>query len=326
MKNEILVTIGMATYNHERYVSQAIESVLEQKVNFKYEIIIADDCSEDNTQNIIIEYSKKYPKIITCILRERNVGAYNNFKEIKEKSQGKYYITLEGDDYWINSQKLQIQVDFLETHKEYIGVSHWCELVDQDNNISIKHQNKYKVFNFKGREYRINDFKKNRIPGHTTTLLHRNIYKNQKVDYLKIFEINSSVGDRTLFLILTLLGKIYCIHSIMSHYRYISIEGGSSYSSKIKNKNLCYSWYKYYSDLEISVKKIMQKKISLRYLKYNLFVQSSLRYKKNPNKENYTIRNRIFDECNEKFLMILYYYIIINIKKIKKRILSVFYK
>ncbi|MCF6185625.1 MAG: glycosyltransferase, partial [Bacteroidales bacterium] len=117
------VSILMLTYNHEKFIAQAIESVLMQKVSFNYELIIGDDCSQDNTQKIIREYQKKHPDIIKPVLRTKNIGANNNFVDIFKKATGKYIALLEGDDYWTDPNKLQKQVDFLEANPEYGIVS-----------------------------------------------------------------------------------------------------------------------------------------------------------------------------------------------------------
>ena len=116
-----LVSVFIPTYYHEKYVSQAIESVLAQKTNFDYELIITDDASQDNTQSIIREYAKKYSNIIINI-NEKNIGLSNNMLLGKQLCTGKYIIELSGDDYWIDEFKLQKQVDFLEKHPEYIAV------------------------------------------------------------------------------------------------------------------------------------------------------------------------------------------------------------
>ena len=114
-----LLSVSMITYNHEKYLEKAIDSILEQQTNFEYEIVIGDDHSTDNTIDIIKQYVAKYPDKIRPIYRKENVGVKVNFSDTIFRCQGKYVAILEGDDYWTDSLKLQKQVDFLESHPTY---------------------------------------------------------------------------------------------------------------------------------------------------------------------------------------------------------------
>lgn len=117
------VSILLLTYNHKEFIGQAIDSVLEQKVNFDYEILIGDDCSTDGTCEIVDIYVKNYPNLIKTIRSKQNVGALRNEKRLMEDSIGKYIAFLEGDDFWVDPLKLQKQVNFLETNPDY-GLVH----------------------------------------------------------------------------------------------------------------------------------------------------------------------------------------------------------
>lgn len=115
-----MVSVWMIAYNQEQYISQALESVLMQKVDFRLELIIGEDCSTDGTRAIIESYRLKFPYIISPIYHEHNVGAFRNAYEFTlPRCQGKYIACLEGDDYWIDPNKLQKQVDFLEKNQEF---------------------------------------------------------------------------------------------------------------------------------------------------------------------------------------------------------------
>ena len=121
--NKPLVSVGIFTYNQEKYIAQTIESVLIQKCNFDYEILIGEDCSTDGTLKICKEYADKYPDKIKLFAREKNLGLIKNYFDILEKCQGKYIAQCAGDDYWIDEYKLQKQFDFLESNEEY-GLVH----------------------------------------------------------------------------------------------------------------------------------------------------------------------------------------------------------
>ena len=109
-----LVSVCLITYRHEDYIRQALESIMMQKVNFSWEVIVADDCSPDNTRQIISEYKDKYPDLVKLLFQEKNVGGGINFVDLLNSAKGKYIAYLEGDDYWIDEDKLQKQYDCME--------------------------------------------------------------------------------------------------------------------------------------------------------------------------------------------------------------------
>lgn len=108
----------MTTYNHERYIAQAIESVLRQQTSFRIEIIIGEDCSTDRTLAIAQDYQAQYPEAIHIIRSEENVGWRKNYRRTIAAARGKYIALLDGDDYFTHRKKLQMQVDLLEQHPE----------------------------------------------------------------------------------------------------------------------------------------------------------------------------------------------------------------
>ncbi|MEY8729271.1 glycosyltransferase [Francisella philomiragia] len=117
---DILVSICCITYNHEKFISEALDSFLMQVTNFAFEIIVGEDCSTDNTLNIIKNYQRSYPDIIKLVDRNANVGMNKNLINTFKKCNGKYIAFCEGDDYWTDPLKLQKQVDFLEQNPKYV--------------------------------------------------------------------------------------------------------------------------------------------------------------------------------------------------------------
>src|ERR1700730_11718775 len=103
------LSVAMITYNHEQFIGQAIESVLAQKVNFEYELVIGEDCSTDGTRAVILDFHRRYPDRIVPLLRERNLGGQKILLGTLAACRGKYLALLEGDDYWICTDKLQRQ-------------------------------------------------------------------------------------------------------------------------------------------------------------------------------------------------------------------------
>lgn len=115
----IKVSVICLTYNHEKYIRDALEGFVKQKTNFQFEVIIHDDASTDDTPNIIKEYEKKYPLIIKPIYQKENQygKGINVFEEfLLPKACGKYMALCEGDDFWIDENKLQKQYDVMENN------------------------------------------------------------------------------------------------------------------------------------------------------------------------------------------------------------------
>jgi len=122
-----LVSVVCITYNQENFIKDALDGLAVQKTDFPFEIIIGDDKSTDNTPKIILKYADKYPDIIKPILRPKNLGVNKNFVAMLKEASGKYIAFCEGDDYWIDPNKLQLQIDYMENHPK-------CDLVYTDLN------------------------------------------------------------------------------------------------------------------------------------------------------------------------------------------------
>lgn len=129
-----ILSVCIRTHNQERFIREALDSVLCQKTTFAFEVIISDDASSDGTVAILQEYAIKYPTKIRLLLSETNLGGPNNLKRVIEASQAKYITCLDGDDYYTDAYKLQKQVDFLEAHPEYTACFHNTWMVDTFGN------------------------------------------------------------------------------------------------------------------------------------------------------------------------------------------------
>jgi len=124
-----VVSVCCTTYNHEKFIQQAIEGFLIQKTTFPFEIIIHDDASTDRTAEIVRRYAEKNPHLIKIILQKENQykkgmlsGSYFGFEPLVRNvlpiAQGQYIALCEGDDYWTDPTKLQKQKEYLDTHLE----------------------------------------------------------------------------------------------------------------------------------------------------------------------------------------------------------------
>ncbi len=243
------ISIIIAVYNHEKYIEQAINSVLEQKTEYELEVFIGEDCSTDKSRDVLMSLESKCPKYFHFIYRDKNLGSTKNFEDLFSRITGDYFIILEGDDYWTYPYKLQKQVNYLETHKEYILCSHNTIVVDEySNNTDIVYPE------CKENEYTLYHFRQGLLPGQTATNLYRNYYKMESFDY-SLENIPFTAGDRRRAFQCVTQGKVHCVQEKWSAYRYIR-NGGSSFSAnhkRTKEKTKIAVEY-YYSMIEFSKK------------------------------------------------------------------------
>lgn len=129
-----LLSVVVITYNHERFIEQALRSIFEQVTSFDYEVIIGVDASDDQTAAIAEAYATSYPRIIRLIKQPCRVGLFRNFASTYSQSKGRYVALLEGDDYWIAKEKLEQQVKLLSEHPSMSLCGHATLRVDVSGN------------------------------------------------------------------------------------------------------------------------------------------------------------------------------------------------
>ena len=256
MDDSLVVSVCMITYNHEAYISQAIDSILMQKTTFKYELVLSDDCSTDNTRIICEEYCRKYPDIIKNVSPKKNLGALGNSFECLSSCSGKYIATCEGDDYWIDPLKLQKQVDFLEKNVDY-GMCY----------TKAKHYYQSKMkFRSKDRgganESFIDFLRKNTVP--TLTVVFRTDLYHEYLKEIMPEKRGWSMGDYPLWLWIAYNSKIKFLPEVTGVYR-ILLDSASHSSAFEKNVAFVKStfdikefFYKKYPQQEISIDDIQQ--------------------------------------------------------------------
>ncbi|MDN3655876.1 glycosyltransferase family 2 protein [Ferruginibacter paludis] len=190
------VSVIMLAYNHEKFIKDAIEGVVLQKTNFDIELIIANDHSKDQTEQVIEQYRMKYPVIVKGFCNEKNLGPRFNFIKAYSQATGKYIAMCEGDDYWTDLNKLQQQVDFLETNIDYVLSFHDIKILDENG--TPKDDNRQPTSNKR-------NFDQNELLGvylPTPTLVYRNVFKDLPGAFKK-----SDNGDSLLLSFLTQKGK-----------------------------------------------------------------------------------------------------------------------
>lgn len=137
--NPVMVSVCCITYNHENYISQALESFLMQETTFRVEILIGEDCSTDQTRSIIEGYVKMHPEKVTLIAHQPNKGAVRNQIDIMNRARGKYIAMCDGDDFWLDPLKLQKQVEFMETHEDAVICCNYSRVIDENNTLVYEH-------------------------------------------------------------------------------------------------------------------------------------------------------------------------------------------
>lgn len=206
------VSILCVTFNQSKFIKQTLDGFLRQKTNFPFEIIIHDDASTDGTTEIVRSYVKKYPDIIKPTYEKENQYSQRNFEFIKDMyvthAQGQYIATCEGDDYWTDANKLQMQVDFLDKNLDFAVCFHPTRVVfensDEKDSIFPKVRN---TDQFTVENLIITNFMQ------TSSVLYR-----KKKDYKDMFA-DAMPGDWYTHLYHAQQGKIGFINKVMSVYR-----------------------------------------------------------------------------------------------------------
>lgn len=207
---EVQVSVCMITYNHEKYIREAIDGVLMQQTNFKVELVIGEDCSKDHTAAIIQEYETKYPERLKVRYNRPNLGMMSNYFQTLADCSGKYIAFCEGDDCWTDPRKLQKQYDFMEQHPHHSAVAHPVkylygdEATEADNEEAIPKDICLKdVLNGGGGLIA------------TNSLFIRKIHTHDFPAWVK----ESPVGDMPLCILLAHYGLIGVIPEYMAGYR-----------------------------------------------------------------------------------------------------------
>lgn len=204
-KTNPTVSVCMITYNHEKFIKDAIEGVLMQKTVFPIQLIIGEDYSTDNTRAICEEYQKRHPQLIKLLPTEINLGMMPNFIRTLDACKDKYIALCEGDDYWTDATKLQRQVDFLERNRNYAGTA--------ENAVVLNDYGEKHLFGKKpSRDVTIKELIKGRQFATASILFRNNLtipsYFNEFI-----------AGDTPLMILILQKGPIYYNNTVSSVYR-----------------------------------------------------------------------------------------------------------
>ncbi|MBS9720766.1 glycosyltransferase [Tianweitania sp. BSSL-BM11] len=207
--DDVTVSIICVTFNHEYFIRECLDSILSQKVDFNFEVIVADDCSSDSTADIVAEYAAR-DRRINFIRREQNIGPGRNFADAAERAKGEFLAICEGDDYWTDIHKLQLQLDYMRANPVCSLCFHPVKVVFDDGSFEPKLHppEDWKDFSLRA-------------------LIHKNFIQTNSVMYRWRYtdglpeDYNPDIvpGDWHMHLLHAEIGEIGFIDRVMSVYR-----------------------------------------------------------------------------------------------------------
>lgn len=312
---DIMVSICCLTYNHEKYIRRTLDGFVNQKTDFNYEILIHDDCSTDNTVEIIKEYENKYPRLIKPVYQKENqysrgIKVSNIFQF--PRARGKYIALCEGDDYWCDEYKLQCQFDALENNPDCSFCTHIVQHINEAGDLVNRFHpssslslllnegiiSSNKVFK--------NILPKTVIPFQTSSYFFKREYI---IEYLETISEKLNFldfGDVPLSWYLYTRGDCYFINKKMSCYRESSIgswsEKHGDIKSNLKHSEQVIDFFNIFNNYTSNSYNILIEFLIKKYRYKMLEVKKE--YKQMINKEYYPI----FKEKSIKYKIKTYLY------------------
>lgn len=297
MNNEIMVSIDVLVYKQESYLRKCLDSLVCQKTDFKFEILVHDDASPDNSPSIIKEYEEKYPELIVPIYQiENQYSKRVNMSWTYQfpRARGKYIAFCEGDDYWIDENKLQKQFDIMEAHPECVMCTHMVQAVDETDSQEL---NTMPAKKMREGVYNEREWLELVAIGHpfqtTCYFIKAEILKDCLKEGSRIPEfINTMpVGDKALGWLGISRGKLYYTNEIMSHYRSNAKgswsertakdrEYGVAYREKIIKASEEFNEYTNYVFDDIIQDEILDRELTIELIKQNYRNTLSKKYRK----------------------------------------------
>lgn len=286
----------MPTYNHEKYIARAIDSILVQRCEYQVQILISDDCSTDKTGQIVSEMEDRYPEIIKVLRHSRNMGMHDNLNKLLLAARSKYVAKLEGDDYWTDERKLQKQISFLDENDDFVACAHNVHIVDENEAIREDMPDHYwdnYVFTFEdyscGHEV---------LGGHTASQIYRNIFKDMDKIRLSLF-CNSWINeDQRLNLFLAIEGKKMIFSDYMANWM-VARQGGN-WTNRINSEVFQFEKYRIdsYRELENLAQEAYGIALNLGNGIANVYLQMIKSFLRQPSREKllilYRYRNKVF--------------------------------
>jgi len=319
------VSVCIVTYNQAKFIGQAIESALNQKTNFDFEILVGDDCSTDGTQDIVKHYAQQYPGRVIPVLQTKNLGQNGlfNTNETYARAKGRYIAAFDGDDYWTDPNKLQKQVDFLDANPTFSTCFHNALITFEDQSPS-------QLLNTPDQktEYSLED-----LIGEdeiwfmaTSSVMFWNVIKEYPDWFYK-----SVSGDIPRYVLFAKHGKIGYLPDVMSVYR--KNKNGTSFTDKEEDANFLWNRinlyeginrelaYKYNHTLRKNIaryfyKMLFSKQYAHTYLAKAAIAVKYLKYgKPEPQRRNEIVRDHIVPPA----LLRIYSFFALMIYRLKEK-------
>ncbi len=279
----IKVSVIVHTYNHEKFIRQTLDSIISQKVNFQYEVIIGDDASPDSTPEIIQEYQANFPDIIKPLLHPKNLGGYgkNNTLATLAVCTGQYIAAMDGDDYWTNPLKLQKQVDFLDNNPDFVACFHNALIHFEDGSAPDMYVNDESQREVTTLEDLVGEDEVWYMA--TSSVMFRNgIMK----EYPRWFHESKS-GDIPRYILLGKHGKFFYINELMSVYR--KNNGGMSFTDGKQDADFLFNRIGMYKGIDEELDYKFHKTISKNIARYYLMLANSIQHGDNFIKSRYFV-------------------------------------
>lgn len=268
----IKVSVIVHTYNHENFIRQTLDSILNQQVNFEYEVIVGDDASPDSTPQIIKEYQQKFPEIIKPMLHPKNLGGFgkNNTLATLSVCKGQYIAAMDGDDYWTNPLKLQKQVDFLDKNPDFVACFHNALIHFEDGSHPDSYVNNETQRVVTGIEDLVGEDEVWYMA--TSAVMFRN---GIMTHYPKWFHESKS-GDIPRYILLGKHGNFYYIDEVMSVYR--KNGGGMSFTDGKQDADFLFNRIGMYRGIDGELNYRFHKTLNKNIARYYLMLANSIQY------------------------------------------------
>jgi glycosyltransferase involved in cell wall biosynthesis len=202
----VKVSVCIVTYNHARYISDCLASVVAQQLNASMEILVGDDCSTDETREIVSTFCHQYPKLIKPIFHKKNIGASHNYQSLIERADGDFIAHLDGDDFWLPG-KLAAQLEFLEKNAQCVAVYANAMVINDYGELIARFNGKLAT------EFTLDDLLKKGNFLNFSSVVYR---ANCKA---KLLEMSVDAMDFQYNLILASQGKLGYVNKVLVAYR-----------------------------------------------------------------------------------------------------------
>lgn len=246
-EEDIVLSICVITYNHEKYIEQAMDSILQLEFPFPVEILVSDDASGDRTPEILKE---KYSEHVKLILRTENVGGVKNTRELYKKSRGRYCILIEGDDYFYNNNTILQMVEDIENNDNVVAIAGIRDVVNRQGELIRK-----ATPHCSAKLLTLKMFLDNYMFDWCALILKREVI--QTIDEEVLLKAHRNVGDISLCVLTLLQGDIALTNQVIGAYRSVNVVGESNYNSSV-------DFWKYYAD-HILILEVLRTNLDIPY-------------------------------------------------------------